>query len=113
MGCVFGKEVAGARRGSGGGRRHRSRSIEVPSGAEGVVVAVRDRKEAVERQKANHTGDFPVIERRKPFQVNQQGWPSWLLAVAGDAIQGWTPRRANTFEKLSKVLRVPNSIQSW
>lgn len=103
MGCVFGKEVAGARRGSGGGRRHRSRSIEVPSGAEGVVVAVRDRKEAVERQRVNHTGDFPVIERRKAFQVNQQGWPSWLLAVAGDAIQGWTPRRANTFEKLSKI----------
>lgn len=102
MGCVFGKVA----RSDGRSRRHRSRSIEQPSAAvttDGVVA--RDRKEAVERQRVNHTGDFPVIERRKPFQVNEQGWPSWLLAVAGDAIQGWTPRRANTFEKLSKVLR--------
>lgn len=31
------------------------------------------------------------------------GWPSWLVAVAGEAIKGWIPRRANTFEKLDKV----------
>lgn len=31
------------------------------------------------------------------------GWPSWLSAVAGEAINGWTPRRADTFEKLDKV----------
>lgn len=32
------------------------------------------------------------------------GWPSWLVAVAGEAIKGWTPRKADTFEKLDKVL---------
>ncbi|BFG15181.1 hypothetical protein CerSpe_014550 [Prunus speciosa] len=31
------------------------------------------------------------------------GWPSWLSAVAGEAINGWTPRRADTFEKLDKI----------
>lgn len=31
------------------------------------------------------------------------GWPSWLSAVAGEAINGWTPRRADTFEKIDKV----------
>ncbi|GKU96453.1 hypothetical protein SLEP1_g9685 [Rubroshorea leprosula] len=31
------------------------------------------------------------------------GWPSWLAAVAGDAIKGWIPRKANTFEKLDKI----------
>ena len=31
------------------------------------------------------------------------GWPSWLSAVAGEAINGWTPRRADTFEKLDKA----------
>lgn len=31
------------------------------------------------------------------------GWPSWLSAVAGEAIDGWIPRRADTFEKLDKV----------
>ncbi|XP_065859783.1 probable serine/threonine-protein kinase At1g09600 [Euphorbia lathyris] len=31
------------------------------------------------------------------------GWPSWLTAVAGEAINGWAPRRAESFEKLVKV----------
>ncbi|KAM0972130.1 hypothetical protein ACFX2H_019674 [Malus domestica] len=31
------------------------------------------------------------------------GWPSWLTSVAGDAIKGWVPRRADSFEKLDKI----------
>ncbi|XVF68288.1 hypothetical protein PTKIN_Ptkin10aG0193000 [Pterospermum kingtungense] len=31
------------------------------------------------------------------------GWPSWLAAVAGEAINGWIPRRADSFEKLEKI----------
>lgn len=31
------------------------------------------------------------------------GWPSWLVAVAGEAISGWLPRKADSFEKLEKV----------
>lgn len=31
------------------------------------------------------------------------GWPSWLTAVAGEAITGWIPRRADSYEKLEKV----------
>lgn len=31
------------------------------------------------------------------------GWPPWLAAVAGEAIRGWVPRRADSFEKLDKV----------
>ncbi|KAL5704094.1 [pyruvate dehydrogenase (acetyl-transferring)] kinase [Ranunculus cassubicifolius] len=31
------------------------------------------------------------------------GWPSWLSAVAGEAIKGWLPRRADSFEKLDKI----------
>ncbi|KAK8522398.1 hypothetical protein V6N13_115367 [Hibiscus sabdariffa] len=31
------------------------------------------------------------------------GWPSWLTAVAGEAINGWIPRRAESFEKLEKI----------
>ncbi|KAF3951671.1 hypothetical protein CMV_022705 [Castanea mollissima] len=30
-------------------------------------------------------------------------WPSWLTAVAGEAIKGWVPRRAESFEKLDKI----------
>ncbi|KAI3994797.1 hypothetical protein MKX01_037348 [Papaver californicum] len=31
------------------------------------------------------------------------GWPPWLAAVAGEAIKGWIPRRADSFEKMDKI----------
>ncbi|CAN6443638.1 unnamed protein product [Victoria cruziana] len=31
------------------------------------------------------------------------GWPPWLASVAGEAIKGWIPRRADSFEKLNKI----------
>lgn len=31
------------------------------------------------------------------------GWPAWLSAVAGEAIHGWVPLRADSFEKLEKI----------
>ncbi|XP_062203303.1 protein IMPAIRED IN BABA-INDUCED STERILITY 1-like [Phragmites australis] len=31
------------------------------------------------------------------------GWPSWLSAVAAEAVQGWVPLRAESFEKLEKI----------
>ncbi|KAH7865632.1 hypothetical protein Vadar_009120 [Vaccinium darrowii] len=31
------------------------------------------------------------------------GWPSWLTSVAGEAIKGWVPRKADSFEKLDKI----------
>ncbi|XP_029129474.1 protein IMPAIRED IN BABA-INDUCED STERILITY 1 isoform X2 [Cajanus cajan] len=31
------------------------------------------------------------------------GWPAWLSAVAGEAIHGWFPLRADAFEKLEKI----------
>jgi len=31
------------------------------------------------------------------------GWPSWLTAVCGEALTGWIPRKADTFEKIDKV----------
>ncbi|GMY20687.1 secretory carrier-associated membrane protein-like [Fagus crenata] len=30
------------------------------------------------------------------------GWPAWLSSIAGEAIKGWMPRRAESFEKLDK-----------
>ncbi|KAK4413422.1 putative serine/threonine-protein kinase [Sesamum alatum] len=31
------------------------------------------------------------------------GWPSWLASVAGEAIKGWSPRSADSYEKLHKI----------
>ena len=44
------------------------------------------------------------MENVEPCMVrNQQGWPAWLVDVAGDAIKDWTPHRANTFEEEKKT----------
>lgn len=32
------------------------------------------------------------------------GWPTWLSAVAGEAIEGWLPLRSDKFERLEKVI---------
>ncbi|KZV37329.1 putative serine/threonine-protein kinase-like [Dorcoceras hygrometricum] len=31
------------------------------------------------------------------------GWPSWLASVAGEAIHGWLPRSAESYEKINKI----------
>ncbi|KAL9152423.1 hypothetical protein ABFS82_11G121300 [Erythranthe guttata] len=31
------------------------------------------------------------------------GWPAWLCAVAGDAIDGWLPLRSESFKRLEKI----------
>ncbi|KAI3704736.1 hypothetical protein L1987_74963 [Smallanthus sonchifolius] len=33
------------------------------------------------------------------------GWPAWLSAVAGEAIDGWIPQKSDSFERLEKVYR--------
>ncbi|EPS67441.1 hypothetical protein M569_07335, partial [Genlisea aurea] len=31
------------------------------------------------------------------------GWPTWLTSVAGEAIKGWPPRSADSYQKLNKI----------
>ncbi|XP_022039325.1 probable serine/threonine-protein kinase At1g54610 isoform X2 [Helianthus annuus] len=51
--------------------------------------------------------EAPPPDRRRPKPAyslkTSQGWPEWLCDVAGDVIKDWTPRRANTFEKIDKI----------
>jgi len=121
MGCVLGKPASRDRQ-SREASSDRGRSSDEPpvdvTGSVNAAVKAKREKAAPTTQKQNatrHTGDFPAVdvqgttERRRPRpEVSlcyQQGWPSWLMAVAGDAIGEWTPRRANTFEKLDKVIK--------
>lgn len=48
---------------------------------------------------------FSVTRGERGAQV-LAGWPSWLTAVAGEAISGWIPRRADSFEKLDKATSI-------
>lgn len=59
----------------------------------------RERTEYAER---HHLRVGPIPRATEGEQV-AAGWPPWLAAVAGEAIKGWVPRRADSFEKLDKV----------
>lgn len=67
-----------------------------------------------QRAKLSHEGLQPLGASRRrerlsnlPKHVEGEqvaaGWPAWLSAVAGEAIRGWIPRRADSFEKLDKI----------
>ncbi|KAF8390704.1 hypothetical protein HHK36_025231 [Tetracentron sinense] len=105
MGCILGKRAAGDGQ-KPPGVSDRQGKVEGTSDAVNDVRVRRDGTER-EKEKVRRSGDFQAPERRKPRPIpglrHQQGWPQWLSAVAGDVIDGWTPRRADTFEKLDKI----------
>ncbi|RWW22342.1 hypothetical protein BHE74_00025022 [Ensete ventricosum] len=83
-----------------------------PTNTTATAAEVPDRQEDAKRPE----GQPPARRRRQrleprlskpPGHVHGEqvaaGWPSWLSNVAGEAINGWTPRRADTFEKIDKA----------
>ncbi|KAF8387902.1 hypothetical protein HHK36_026564 [Tetracentron sinense] len=125
MGCVFGREVS-----SGSGvssevrEQEKERNLSASSGRKSPVTvrksenteAQNGENQKEEKQDGSHR-HRPRGERRKsrpnprlsnpPKHLHGEqvaaGWPSWLSAFAGEAIKGWIPRRADTFEKLDKI----------
>ncbi|KAK6230567.1 hypothetical protein QUC31_002085 [Theobroma cacao] len=74
-----------------------------------VNGAVRVHGENLERKRdkmeyvvSQHPGMGSVPKATEGEQV-AAGWPAWLATVAGEAIRGWVPRRADSFEKLDKI----------
>ncbi|KAE8713058.1 Cyclin-dependent kinase C-1 [Hibiscus syriacus] len=59
----------------------------------------REKKEYVVTQ---HPGMGSLPKATEGEQL-AAGWPAWLASVAGEAIRGWVPRRADSFEKLDKI----------
>ena len=62
----------------------------------------KEKRERSEVLGVNHPG-MGIVPKASEGEQVAAGWPSWLAAVAGEAIKGWIPRRADTFEKLDKV----------
>ncbi|ERN16931.1 probable serine/threonine-protein kinase At1g54610 [Amborella trichopoda] len=119
MGCVFGREAVG-------GVTHEERDIEKSSS--NVLSSARKSQISVPKiekievqngdQKKEEKREVGHAKERRRSRANPRlsnppkniqgeqvaaGWPAWLSAVAGEAIKGWTPRRADTFEKLDKI----------
>ncbi|KAI3759535.1 hypothetical protein L6452_07422 [Arctium lappa] len=112
MGCVLGTRATPDRRSKSNARRQsveESTTTQPKQNVEEVSLdEVRDDKKDGVVGKIRQTGsEVRMSDRRRPRPEyslkTAQGWPSWLSAVAGDAIKDWTPRRANTFEKLAKI----------
>ncbi|PKU72754.1 putative serine/threonine-protein kinase [Dendrobium catenatum] len=78
---------------------------ERKQGSRPVSLIDRDAEMRTERQvHPNHQQLRLIGSIAKAGEGDQvaAGWPAWLVAVAGEAIRGWVPRRADSFEKLDK-----------
>ncbi|KAI3753751.1 hypothetical protein L2E82_25813 [Cichorium intybus] len=60
----------------------------------------RDKSESIV---STHPPTLTTVPRATEGEQVAAGWPPWLAAVAGEAIKGWVPRRADSFEKLDKI----------
>ncbi|CAH9099246.1 unnamed protein product [Cuscuta epithymum] len=46
---------------------------------------------------------YGSVPKAMEAELVTAGWPSWLASVAGEAILGWLPRKADTLERLDKI----------
>jgi cyclin-dependent kinase 12/13 len=124
MGCVHGRPATSSPAAVSTSRRrdHPSTAAAVSqTQQEGVASAAAPAEEAekpekVKRERRSRSSRsaaaaaHPEVRLGSSFANKARGeqvaagWPAWLSAVAGEAINGWTPRRADSFEKIDKVL---------
>ncbi|KAF2598030.1 hypothetical protein F2Q68_00010293 [Brassica cretica] len=112
--------------GSSGGRNAEGLAHKPSGRAGGLIVPIDDsdgKTVIVERPTRSHRrcstasvgtgGGFQLLQQpsnvissvphRAESELIAAGWPSWLTSVAGEAIKGWIPRHAESFEKLEKI----------
>ncbi|KAG2597589.1 probable serine/threonine-protein kinase At1g54610 isoform X2 [Panicum virgatum] len=108
MGCVFGRAAASSpaapRRKRGKERaspQPKAAAAEAGSPSAAADGNGRPRRRLGGRRAAGpRQGCVPAAAAAEQLAA---GWPPWLVAVAGEALRGWAPRRADTFEKLNKI----------
>jgi hypothetical protein len=90
------------------GDKDKERS-KVRSKQNGTTSSAAMPEEAGERRRdrsSGHAEPHPRANRPSKNLEGEQvaaGWPAWLSAVAGEAIKGWIPRHAASFEKIDKI----------
>uniref|UniRef100_A0A7N0UVH0 Protein kinase domain-containing protein n=1 Tax=Kalanchoe fedtschenkoi TaxID=63787 RepID=A0A7N0UVH0_KALFE len=84
-------------------------AIQAASGDNGKTIIVERPASGHRTMDLGSSGRQPTIARTVSlaYGSGQQqvvaGWPSWLSSVAGEAIQGWVPRRTESFERFEKI----------
>ncbi|GAY54119.1 hypothetical protein CUMW_154250 [Citrus unshiu] len=124
MGCVFGREVSSgivseSKEVSNFSVESSSRKVGNVSvkTIDGDVVEVQNDESPKKEEKVVDGEKKPRGERKRsksnprlsnlPKHLRGEqvaaGWPPWLTAVCGEALNGWIPRRADSFEKIDKI----------
>ncbi|KAL1291541.1 probable serine/threonine-protein kinase At1g54610 isoform X2 [Arachis ipaensis] len=73
----------------------------------GSSLADENKKKLKKNASKKSNGSFSIrlgfSKRHVDAEHNAAGWPSWLTVTAGEAVHGWLPLRADSFQKLDKI----------
>ncbi|XP_078156094.1 putative serine/threonine-protein kinase At1g54610 isoform X2 [Carex rostrata] len=90
------KASAAVNRTKKGGSNQRRATVADANSEEEIVVRT-DRKEDVGSEIVGAVPSAFSGDHTAP------GWPTWLSSVSGEVVRGWSPRQADSFEKLDKI----------
>ncbi|KAI5442912.1 cyclin-dependent kinase C-2 C [Lathyrus oleraceus] len=60
-------------------------------------------KNASKKSSGSFSFRIGFVQRHVEAEQNAAGWPPWLTASAAEAVQGWIPLKADSFQKLDKI----------
>ncbi|KAL0693044.1 hypothetical protein Bca4012_060224 [Brassica carinata] len=112
MGCIISKKKSPKRNHHQQSEKRSSSRIDDSSNQSKEEQQVNNRSRRKLSPEIAEIGDTDEDEDNKELEhttvvvkdkEDAAGWPAWLVSVAGEALVGWTPRRASTFEKLEKI----------
>lgn len=119
MGCVFGREATTAepkqaKSSKASGVVAGESIVQVTTKSNGSVVDVekkneeengdKERKSKGDRRRSKPNPRLSNPSKHWRGEQVAAGWPSWLSDACGEALNGWVPRKADTFEKIDKVM---------
>lgn len=115
MGCIISREVASRNLADSKNKKEKISECGDDLERKEAGVAVVD---VAQEEEHGHGAQPLTKEQRRKLKPNPRlsnlpkqsqgeqvaaGWPSWLTAVCGEALSGWIPRKADTFEKIDKI----------
>lgn len=80
------------------GGSHQRRATVADANREEEIVVRTDRKEDIGSEIVGAVPSAFSGDHTAP------GWPTWLSSVSSEVVRGWSPRQADSFEKLDKVM---------
>ncbi|XVE89811.1 hypothetical protein DITRI_Ditri20bG0024400 [Diplodiscus trichospermus] len=121
MGCVLGREISSGIVSES--RESKNASFDSNRKVENVTVSKTDanvvevenegtekegkadgeKKQRGEKRRSKSNPRLSNLPKHLHGEQVAAGWPPWLSDACGEALNGWIPRRADTFEKIDKI----------